>query len=135
MRVDGPAAFSISQVSPKWKELHKRARTLGITEEELTTCRTLEALQVLAKRKYKARVRQAHPDHAIGMRGRPYRYGQELGRIANTYKWFCALTPAIFARAYKARETVPDPELPLDWGTGWAEYDARYAGFTILPRL
>jgi len=122
-------------VTPQWKQLKKRARTLKITTLELEACQTIAQLHALAKRKYREQLRTAHPDYINGANGNRAKYGTKLNRVIDAYKWIIAVEPAMFERVAKNRATVHDGELPLDWGMGWTEYDSRYVGFTILPRL
>jgi len=135
LQITAPELTPVSLIAPQWKELKKRARTLNITTFELEACQTIDQFHKLAKRKYREQLRTAHPDHINGANGKRAKYGSRLNRIIDAYKWIISIKPELFERVAKNRTTVHDGELPLDWGMGWTEYDSRYVGFTILPRL
>ncbi len=122
-------------IAPQWLELRKRARTLDISVQDLNLCNTIEDFKLLIKQKYRAKVKKSHPDQVTGENGNRAKYGNRLNKVIAAYRWLNAITPEKFARVQKNRTSIPDIELPLDWGTGWLEYDSSYAGFTIRPRL
>jgi len=118
-----------------WAELRRRASTLDIPYGDLVACSNSEELKQLAKKYYRIKLKKCHPDVHRRTGGRRTKYGGLYNQVLKAYRWIEDLDDARIFATLKNRVSVPDPELPLDWGLGWREYDTHYAGFTVLSRL
>ena len=130
--------LSYSVITPfqgrTYKILVRRAGRLGITPDEVNACKSLDDLKQLARKKFLSLSKKYHPDHRkLQGRGLDRRSPKALNfqECRNTYEWFQDMTQAQFDRAVRARVTVADEVIPLDWA-GWEEYDHYYAGFQIV---
>lgn len=86
--------------------LRRRAHTLDITDTQLASCRTVGALQQLAKTHYRQLARQYHPDTIDRRRLHGRHAGQTFRAVAKTYHWLMAL---------------PEGLLPTHWAPSLCE--------------
>jgi hypothetical protein len=122
---------------PSTYYLRRRAHRLGITDSEFDACKTIGALQRLAKVRYRALAMQYHPDkriqqprqeHAPNLtKGTPLR-GTMFKFFTEAYQCLMALpsTTALHRRPHLGKyprypqdtlsvETIPVPETSLPW--------------------
>lgn len=116
---------------PTWGNLRVRAGRIGITPQQLAVCMTLDEFRRLVKRAYRNHVRttRKHPDLRFGTKT-SRKAGVHYHGDLRTYEWLMGLEEDDIRNALKVRETVPDPEPPMDWA-GWEAYSTYYAGFQI----
>lgn len=124
-----------------WKFLMVKAGMLGITSTEITNCHSLHEVQRLARRKFIKLAKRLHPDHLHKrykhmrrVKGKdeyaPTVPGRRFRSLEGCYEWFRNLDEETYRFALKARVTVYDIELPLDW-SGWHNYDSFYTGYRV----
>lgn len=140
------AMLDSMQAASTWRLLRIKANILGITQEELRSCHSVDELKRLARQKFIAIARPMHPDNihnnkseqtanrwtatTKGGEKKEYIGGSGFKRLYKVYDWFKTLDEKAYRRAICSRSTVPDPEMPLDW-SGWHQQDSFYREYRV----
>ena len=94
-----------------WKA---KLRMLGIEEEKLKSCKSLDELKCIGKKHYRDIVKYYHPDTFLNFRSEKrgkLPYTVTYKRLTDSYKWLMELTEVEFMSEKLNRETVPDIEI------------------------